>query len=168
MRRVFLGLGALAFGFVTAIGGAAAQDRVKAGTLVCDVSGGIGMIIGSQKGVQCHVQSGSCRARRSAYVGTISKFGLDIGATSAGQMVWAVYAPSSRGYGALAGVYTGATAEATVAVGLGANALVGGSNRTVALQPLSVTGPDRTQSGGWRRSARVAFGCAERTLSPRQ
>ena len=55
-------------------------------------------------------------------------------------MVWAVYAPSSRGPGVLAGAYTGATAEATVAVGLGANALVGGSNRTVALQPLSVTG----------------------------
>ena len=45
-----------------------------------------------------------------------------------------------RGFGTLAGVYSGATAEATIAVGLGANALVGGSNRTVALQPLSVTG----------------------------
>jgi hypothetical protein len=54
--------------------------------------------------------------------------------------VWAVYAPSSRGFGVLAGTYTGATAEATVVVGLGANALIGGSNRTVALQPLSVTG----------------------------
>ena len=53
MRRVLLGLGALTLGFVTAIGGAAAQDRIKAGTLVCDVSGGLGMIIGSQKGVQC-------------------------------------------------------------------------------------------------------------------
>ena len=77
---------------------------------------------------------------RETYFGTISKFGLDIGATSGGQMVWAVYAPSSRGPGVLAGTYTGATAEATVAVGLGANALIGGSNRTVALQPLSVTG----------------------------
>jgi len=73
-------------------------------------------------------------------VGVISKFGLDIGATSGGQMIWVVYSPTNRIYGALAGVYTGATAEATVAVGLGANALVGGSNRTIALQPLSVTG----------------------------
>ncbi len=55
-------------------------------------------------------------------------------------MVWAVYAPSTGVFGALAGTYAGATAEATVAVGLGANVLVGGSNRTVALQPLSVTG----------------------------
>jgi hypothetical protein len=139
MRRVFMGLGALAFGFIMAIGGAAAQDRVKAGTLVCDISAGLGMIIGSQKGVQCMFNPDQA-GPQEAYVGTISKFGLDIGATSGGQMVWAVYAPSSYGFGALAGVYSGATAEATIAVGLGANALVGGSNRTVALQPLSVTG----------------------------
>ncbi len=139
MHRIFLSLGALAFGFVAAINGAAAQDRVKAGTLVCDVSGGLGMIIGSKKGVQC-LFNPSLPGPAEGYVGTISKFGLDIGATTAGQMVWAVYAPSSYGPGVLAGVYTGATAEATIAVGLGGNALVGGSNRTVALQPLSVTG----------------------------
>jgi Protein of unknown function (DUF992) len=139
MRRIFLGLGALALGFVTAIDGAIAQDHIKAGTLVCDVSGGIGMIIGSQKGVQCQFNP-DLPGPPELYIGTISKFGLDIGATSGGQMVWAVYAPSSRGPGILAGVYSGATAEATIAVGLGANALVGGSNRTVALQPLSVTG----------------------------
>jgi Protein of unknown function (DUF992) len=139
MRRVFLGLGVLAFGLVAAISGAAAQDRVKAGTLVCDVSGGIGMIIASNKAVQCQFNP-DMPGPPEIYYGSISKFGLDIGATSAGQMIWAVFAPSSFGHGALAGSYAGATAEATVAVGLGANALVGGSNRTVALQPLSVTG----------------------------
>ena len=55
-------------------------------------------------------------------------------------MVWAVYSETVAGIGALAGDYVGATGEATVAVGLGANVLIGGSNRTVALQPLSVTG----------------------------
>jgi hypothetical protein len=40
----------------------------------------------------------------------------------------------------LAGKYGGATAEVTIAAGLGANVLVGGSNRTVALQPLSLQG----------------------------
>ncbi|HEY1474684.1 MAG TPA: DUF992 domain-containing protein [Pseudolabrys sp.] len=139
MRRVFLGLGALALGFVTAIGGAAAQDRIKAGTLVCDVSAGLGMIIGSQKGVQC-LFNPDLPGPQEAYVGTISKFGLDIGGTTGGQMVWAVWAPSAYGPGILAGTYAGATAEATIAVGLGGNALIGGSNRTVALQPLSVTG----------------------------
>ena len=80
-----------------------------------------------------------------------------IGGTTAGQMVWAVYAPTSRVFGALAGTYTGATAEATVAVGLGANVLVGGSSRTIALQPLSVSG----QTG-----LNLAAGVASLSLRP--
>jgi Protein of unknown function (DUF992) len=138
MNRLLVGIAALTLGLVAA-GGASAQDRVKAGTLDCDVSGGIGMIIGSQKGVRCEFTP-DFAGPREYYTGTISKFGLDIGATSAGRMVWAVFAPSTRTPGVLAGVYSGATAEATAVVGLGANALVGGSNRTVALQPLSITG----------------------------
>ena len=55
-------------------------------------------------------------------------------------MVWTVFAPSNKKFGALAGQYGGASAEATVGAGLGANVLVGGSNRTVTLQPLSVQG----------------------------
>ncbi|HEY0223320.1 MAG TPA: DUF992 domain-containing protein [Pseudolabrys sp.] len=139
MNRVSLGFAALALSLCTAAGGAAAQDRVKAGTLVCDVSGGIGLIIASQKGVRCSFNP-DFQGARETYVGTISKFGLDIGATSAGQMIWAVFAPSTMTPGVLAGSYTGATAEATAGLGVGANVLVGGSNRTVALQPLSVTG----------------------------
>jgi hypothetical protein len=94
---------------------------------------------------------------REVYVGGISKFGLDIGATAGGEMVWAVYAPTTRRFGALAGNYSGATAEATVGAGLGTNVLVGGSNRTVALQPVSVQG----QAG-----LNVAAGVAELTLRP--
>lgn len=117
----------------------AQADRTKAGTLTCDISAGIGMIIGSQKEVTC-MFTPSAQGPREVYVGTISKFGLDIGATAGGEMVWAVYAPSSRKFGALAGHYGGATAEATVGAGLGANLLVGGNDRTITLQPLSVQG----------------------------
>ncbi|MGL5137733.1 MAG: DUF992 domain-containing protein, partial [Beijerinckiaceae bacterium] len=42
--------------------------------------------------------------------------------------------------GALAGDYVGAAAEATAGVGLGVNALVGGSDRAYSLQPISVEG----------------------------
>jgi hypothetical protein len=146
MRRLILGLGALALGIVSATGPAAAQAPVQVGTLICDVSAGLGMIIASQKSVQCtfapaQIQPAAPPPPAELYSGSIRKFGLDIGGTTAGQMIWAVYAPTNViGPGALAGVYAGATAEATVAVGLGANVLVGGSNRTVALQPLSVTG----------------------------
>ena len=73
-------------------------------------------------------------------------------------MVWAVFAPTTRVFGALAGVYSGATAEATIAVGLGANVLVGGSNRTIALQPLSVTGQTGLNLAAGVASLAVASG----------
>ncbi len=64
---------------------------------------------------------------REQYTGVITKFGLDVGATTGGRMVWAVFAETNAGRGALAGDYTGATGEATIALGLGANVLAGGS-----------------------------------------
>ena len=59
-------------------------------------------------------------------------------ATSGGQLTWAVFAPTTLRRAALAGTYVGATAGGTVGAGVGANLLVGGSDRTVALQPVSV------------------------------
>src|SRR5215207_4936854 len=109
----------------------AQAQNVQAGTLVCDVSGGIGMIIGSQRDMACTFTNS--RGEPEVYVGRIRRFGLDIGATAASQIVWTVFAPSGR-------FSRGALAEATVVAGLGANVLVGGSNRSVALQPLSVQG----------------------------
>lgn len=118
---------------------AMAQQPPKVGTLTCDISGGVGMIITSQKTMACTFAP-SAGGAKETYVGSISKFGLDIGATTQGRMVWAVYAPTSRKSGALAGTYTGASAQATVGAGLGANVLVGGSDRTISLQPVSVQG----------------------------
>ena len=94
---------------------------------------------------------------REVYTGSITKFGLDIGATAGGEMVWSVFAPSNKHFGALAGRYVGASAEATVGAGLGAKVLVGGSNRTVALQPVSVQG----QTG-----INLALGVSELALDP--
>ena len=96
----------------------AQANRTKVGTLTCDISGGIGLIIASKKDVTCMFTPAE-RGPREVYVGSISKFGLDIGATAGGEMVWAVYAPTNRKFGALAGHYGGATAEATVGAGLG-------------------------------------------------
>jgi len=115
-------------------------DRTKVGTLNCDISAGIGVIIGSKKNVTCLFTPSQADAAKEVYTGSITKFGLDIGATAGGRMVWAVFAPSDADYGALTGNYTGASAEATVGAGVGANVLVGGSNRTISLQPVSVQG----------------------------
>jgi hypothetical protein len=127
---------------VLAVGTAVAQrtgERVQAGTLTCDISGGIGFIIGSQKALNCSFVP-AVPGPPEFYAGVISKLGIDLGGTTGGVMVWAVYAPTSRGAGSLAGTYGGASAEATVGAGVGANLLVGGSNRTIELQPLSVQG----------------------------
>ena len=134
----------------------AQHERTKVGTLTCDISAGIGVIIASRKDVTC-MFTPSAPGPREVYVGSITKFGLDLGATSGGEMVWSVLAPSDRKFGALAGNYVGATAEATVGAGVGANALVGGSNRTITLQPVSV----QAQTG-----LNVAAGVAGLTLRP--
>jgi hypothetical protein len=118
---------------------AGAQERIQAGTLACDISGGIGLIIGSQRTLNCSFTP-SLPGPVEFYVGSLTKLGVDIGVTGSGVMVWLVYAPTSRPAGALAGSYGGATAEASVVAGVGANVLIGGSNRTVALQPVSLQG----------------------------
>jgi hypothetical protein len=117
-----------------------AHANSKVGTLNCDISAGVGMIVTSQKSVKCVFTPTEGR-RPEVYRGTISKYGIDVGATKGSQMLWAVFAPTTAKLrGALAGSYVGATAEATVGAGVGANALVGGSNRTITLQPISVQG----------------------------
>jgi hypothetical protein len=123
------------------IGTAAAQprERIQAGTLGCDISGGIGLIIGSQRALNCSFTP-SLPGPVEFYVGTLTKFGVDLGVTAGGSMVWLVYAPTNRPAGALAGSYAGASAEASVVAGVGANVLIGGSNRTVELQPVSLQG----------------------------
>ncbi|MGA8390348.1 MAG: DUF992 domain-containing protein [Pseudolabrys sp.] len=147
---------AMAAALALPIPASAQANRTKVGTLSCDISGGIGLIITSKKDLTC-MFTPSQPGPKEVYVGSITKFGLDLGATAGGEMVWAVYAPSTRKFGALAGNYGGATAEATVGAGLGANVLVGGSDRTVALQAVSVQG----QAG-----LNVAAGVADLQLRP--
>ena len=113
---------------------------VKVGVLTCHVSSGWGFIFGSSKDLHCNF-SPSARAGGERYVGTVSKFGVDVGYTAGGVLVWDVIAPTSTmRRGALAGAYAGATASATVGVGAGANVLIGGFNRSITLQPVSIEG----------------------------
>ena len=117
---------------------ASAEGGVNVGSLNCTVEGGIGLILGSSKDMICVFRDGA--GRETQYVGRINKLGVDIGVTNESYIGWAVFAPGSVEPGALAGGYAGASAEATVAVGLGANVLVGGSGKSIALQPVSVQG----------------------------
>jgi hypothetical protein len=140
VRNAFAAVAAMAVALTMAFGSADAQPRrVQLGTLTCSMSASIGLIVGSQKNVNC-IFRGQSGEPEEAYTGTMTTVGLDIGFTSGGVIVWTVFADTSRYAAMLAGTYVGATAEVSVAAGLGANVLVGGSNRTVALQPLSLQG----------------------------
>ena len=92
--------------------GMAQAGGIKVGTLVCDVSGGIGLILGSNKSVRCNFARAA--GGNEYYSGSITKLGIDIGVTKQATMAWVVFAPGDTHYGALAGSYVGATAEATL------------------------------------------------------
>ena len=116
---------------------AEAKTGVKVGLLSCGIEGGAGFIIGSSKGVACVYQP-SGGGRIEHYRGSINKLGIDIGVTNKTAVAWAVFAPGKIKHGALEGGYGGVSAEATVVAGLGANVLVGGFEKTINLQPVSV------------------------------
>ena len=117
---------------------AAGRSGANVGSLTCNVAGGIGFVFGSSKDLSCLFWRTDGIGER--YTGTIRRFGVDIGFTKSGNIVWLVFAPGSIAPGALAGEYGGATAQGTVGVGVGANVLLGGSNNQVTLQPVSVEG----------------------------
>ena len=131
-------VGAAAFAAMVTTPVQAQPSRVQVGQLSCSVSAGVGLIVGSQRNVNCTFQPDN--GPPEAYTGTMTKIGLDVGFTTGSAIVWGVFAGTNRYSGMLSGTYSGAQAEATVGAGVGANVLVGGSNRSVALQPLSVQG----------------------------
>jgi Protein of unknown function (DUF992) len=139
MVRSVFAAAILAAAVLTMEPAAAQPARVQVGTLTCSMSASIGLVVASTKNVNC-VFRGQAGEPDEGYTGTMTTIGLDIGVTAGGVIVWTVFAGTSRYAGMLAGTYSGATAEVSVAAGLGANVLVGGSNRTVALQPVSLQG----------------------------
>ena len=117
----------------------AAQSGVRVGTLTCHVQGAWGHLVASNREMNCMYEPYHRTAEH--YVGSIQRYGVDVGHVNNATLIWAVVAPTSNvGRTALEGNYGGVSANATVGVGLGANVLVGGLDRSIALQPLSVEG----------------------------
>src|SRR3954454_1374845 len=115
---------------------AQAQKRVRTGTLRCSVAPGIAFVIGS-RALNCSFRP--VRGARESYSGRLTKAGFNFGVTGRGVLVWGVFEPAGR-HRVIDGTYVGATGEASLGAGIGANALVGGTNDSVALQPLSLQG----------------------------
>ena len=157
----YLLIAAAAAAMLAAMPAAMAQNEgIELGVLDCKVEGGAGFIIGSTKDVLCTYTPADKALAPENYHGTINKIGLDVGVTGETLITWVVLGPSKDIYapGALAGNYVGASAEASVAVGAGANLLVGGSNNTFTLQPLSV----QAQTGVNLAVGVTEFSCASR------
>jgi hypothetical protein len=124
------------------VGSASAQPAggTKVGVLTCQTSATLGLILGSRQRIRCSYAPDAGGPPEN-YEGHITRLGLDLGVTGGGIMTWAVVAPvNGWHHGALAGTYAGASGSASFGLGVGANALVGGSHRSFALQPLSVSG----------------------------
>ena len=140
LKKLAVAIGALGLAAGASGYGAPAQAQaVKAGVLTCNVAAGFGFIFGSSKAVNCNFAPVAGPPQQ--YVGSIDRFGVDIGFTRGGVLIWTVLAPTtSPAPGSLAGSFGGVTAGATAVVGVGANVLVGGSNKTISLQPLSIEG----------------------------
>jgi Protein of unknown function (DUF992) len=119
----------------------AAEMNTKVGYLSCQVSKGWGIVFGSSRDLACTYTPLRGNREVEHYKGSINKFGADIGYLKSGVILWAVVAPSKTVKpGALAGNYAGATASITPGYGGGVNALVGGMDKSIALQPVSIEG----------------------------
>ncbi len=153
---VLLTGGLLSLAAVSAANAQAA--KVRAGTLTCQGSGSVGLIIGSQEKLNCTYQpTESAKLRK--YRGTVTRFGLDIGVKGNSVIIWTVLgATTALPSEALAGTYVGAAADASLGLGAGAKVLVGGSDKSVILQPLSV----QAQTG-----INLAVGVSGLELAPR-
>ncbi len=142
MRRSLILAGSTIAALLASIAGASAQQpppRVQIGVLECRSGASIGFIVGSVTNLGCVLRVDGMPEDR--YIATIRKVGVDLGITQESALAWGVYAPVARlGPGDLSGTYAGAQGSASVGVGVGGNVLVGGSDNSIALQPLSVQG----------------------------
>jgi Protein of unknown function (DUF992) len=141
MRRSIVLAGAVTAALAASFTGVHAQQpmqRVQVGILECRGGSSVGFIVGSVTNLGCVLRAEGFEDR---YVATIRKVGLDLGITQESALAWGVFAPVARlGPGDLSGSYAGAQGSAAIGVGAGGNVLIGGSNNSIALQPLSVQG----------------------------
>lgn len=136
-KHLFLSL--LVTAAILPVQNVAAQTRTHVGELECFVAEGTGYIVGSDKDISCTLLDPNGEELEH-YIGELKKYGIDIGFTRESILRWSVYVPKEKPYqpGTLAGNYTGASASAALAVGLGTSVLIGGLSENYALQPIKV------------------------------
>ncbi len=132
----------------------AEAQGVRAGTLACKKIGEkVSFLIHSRVPLACTFSNGDGAEEYRGKSGIA--FGLDLQWEQEKELVFVIIALTSDyriGSYALEGTYAGAKASAAVGVGLGANVLIGGSDKSFSLQPVSVEG-----STGFGATAGVGY-----------
>jgi hypothetical protein len=119
-------------------GGALAQSHTV-GSLLCRLSGGVGMILMENQALDCVFKDNS-GGGPSHYIGRLTNVGANIGISGPGELVWEVVsATKSLSPGSLAGDYIGAQGSIAAGAGAGGAILVGGSDKAISLQPISMS-----------------------------
>ncbi|MFD1696392.1 DUF992 domain-containing protein [Roseibium aestuarii] len=129
---------------------------VEIGKLTCEIQNEKNFVIGSSATLGCSYKPVSGPVEY--YHGEVDEFGIDLGTTNSAVLIWGVVAPTvDKDPGALAGEYGGVTAGVSVGAGIKANALIGGFDKSIALNPLSIEG----QTG-----LNLTAGISQLTLKP--
>jgi hypothetical protein len=133
---------------------AAEAEGLRTGTLACKKAGEkVSFLIHSRVPLACTFSNGDGAEEYRGESGIA--FGLDMQLEQDKELVFVIIAITSDyriGSYALEGTYVGAKVSAAVGVGLGANVLIGGSDKSFSLQPVSVEG-----STGFGAAAGVGY-----------
>ena len=139
-HRLLLAPLALAATLAEPVAAQAPQSWTLVGSLDCKVDPNVGFTISGHQSMRC-LFTPNAPIPSEEYAGVLNTLDQNAGISPGGVLGFAVLAPSSGlSPGALAGEYVGVSGDAGIGVGAGSNVLLGGSNRTVALQPSSLQG----------------------------
>lgn len=115
------------------------KGGIEIGTLTCHQTDRTNLVLWSEAKYTCTFTS--LTGEDEVYDGEIDKIGVDLTVQKIESMSWTVLAPTDNAEpGALDGLYVGASVDAAAGVGVGARALVGGGEKSFALQPVALTG----------------------------
>ncbi|HUF57431.1 MAG TPA: DUF992 domain-containing protein [Thermohalobaculum sp.] len=115
--------------------------RIELGTLTCELAAVTNVIVYAEESFDCVLETNE--GEMIAYEGNIEKIGANLQIKTAQTLKWIVLSSVSMDEPEdLSGSYFGASAQASLGVGGGANVLVGGSGDNFTLQPISVTGQE--------------------------
>jgi len=140
LRILMLGLFAVALPLSAAMAGSTAGSKL--GKLQCETvpNSGTNLFLHSTVEVKC-VFSSSTSGETEHYKGeTGIALGVDLSYKKVTSFTYLVMAADfKKGSYKFAGKYFGAGADATIGRGVGAGVLIGGSDKSVSLQPLGVS-----------------------------